>query len=950
MVMKTLLNRNIALIVVLGLTLEVSALARDQWFNADWRFLRGDAPGAQEPDFDDSTWRSLDLPHDWSIEDLPPLPQAVPELEAVTGTWRFHPGDNPTWKTPDLDDSGWQSVRLPDNWERHSNHTDNNVYGWFRRKLTVPEDCQARDFDLLLGQIDDVDETFLNGQRIGSTGSFPPNYQTAYSTYRRYRIPASLVRGDGTDVLAVRVFDGDGNGGMLAAGSPSVRVGPFDPHVSENKGKTGHVVGGIGWYRKHFTIEQADRHVSVTFDGVYMNPELWINGHRLGEHPHGYTGFTFDLTEHLNPAGQENVLAVRVRNEGKNSRWYSGSGIYRHVHLTITDPIHIPTWGVFVTTPDVSSDQALVKIAVEVRNTTGQSTPVQIRTTIRNAQGQAVGSSTGSLHLVTGETRSLERFVSVASPRLWSTESPTLYNADVEVSVAGRMVDHVTTPFGIRTLEMDTQHGLRLNGQPLLLKGGCIHHDNGPLGAVAIDRAEERKIELLKASGYNAIRSAHNPPSTAMLDACDRLGVLVIDEAFDQWNESKENNDRDYHRHFNQWCEHDVAAMIRRDRNHPSVILWSIGNEIPEQFRAEATQKRLREAVLLHDTTRPITQGICNYANEQTDSGFKYLDVGAYNYLPRAYEVDHQRYPDRVMFCSESFPKDAFEYWTKVEELPYVIGDFVWTAIDYLGESGLAHSVLSNEPNPFFMPWPWNNAWCGDLDICGFKKPQSLYRDVVWRQSDIEMLVHAPIPEGLTEILSWWGWPNEEHSWNWPGLEGTPLQVSVYSRCDTIRLELNGQIMGEQPSSATSKLTATFKVPYQPGELRAIGLIDGRVVAETKLETTGAPQHIKLTADRTRIKADRNDLSYVTVEVLDAQGRRVPNAEIPIHFTVDGVGELAAQASAVPNEPASFQAPVCKTFQGRCLAILRPTGQTGPITLRAEGEGLKSTEVKILVD
>ncbi len=940
--MKTSLQRLVTSIVILSLLAAASApgTPRDRLFDTDWRFLRADTTGAQQPDFNDSTWRKLDLPHDWSIEDLPPQPHTVPELEAVTGTWRFQPGDNAAWKAPDLDDSDWQSVTLPDNWEHHSDYTAENVYGWFRRQLEIPADCQGRDFDLLLGQIDDVDEVFLNGQRIGSTGSFPPNYQTAYSTYRRYRISADQIRGDGSDLLAVRVFDGNGNGGILAPGTPSFRIGPFDPHASENKGKTGHVVGGIGWYRKHFTVSEVDKQVTVTFDGVYMNAEVWLNGQRLGEHPHGYTAFTFDLTPHLNPPGQDNVLAVCVRNEGKNSRWYSGSGIYRHVWLTVTDTIHVPTWGVFVTTPQVSPDQALVKIDVEVCNATDQSTPVQISTTVRDTQGQAVGRSQGTLHLVTQETRSLERFVTVPSPDLWSPESPTLYNVEVEVSVADQVVDQVTTAFGIRSIEIDAQRGLRLNGQPLLLKGGCIHHDNGPLGSVALDRAEERKIELLKANGYNAIRSAHNPPSSALLEACDRLGMLVIDEAFDQWNESKENNAQDYHCFFEQWCEHDIAAMVRRDRNHPSVLMWSIGNEIPEQFRAGTTPKRLREAVLSHDTTRPITQGICNYANEQTDPGFKYLDVGGYNYLPQCYEIDHERFPNRVMFCTESFPKDAFEYWTKVEELPYVIGDFVWTAMDYLGESGLAHTVLSNEPNPFFMPWPWNNAWSGDLDICGFKKPPSLYRDVVWRRSPIEILVHKPIPEGLTEILSWWAWPDEEPHWNWPGLEGTPLQVSVYSRCDTVRLELNGQVIGEQPSSTDSKLTASFKVPYQPGELWAIGLLDGQVVTETTLQTTGAPQRIKLTADRTTINADRNDLAYVTVELLDAQGRRVPTARIPVHFTVTGAGELEAQGSGIPNEPASFQAPVCKTFQGRCLAILRPTGKAGVITLRAKAEGL----------
>ncbi|HPU55947.1 MAG TPA: glycoside hydrolase family 2 TIM barrel-domain containing protein [Verrucomicrobiota bacterium] len=927
---------------------------RDRLFDADWRFFRGDAPGAESPEFDDSQWRRLDVPHDWSVEDLPPKTHAFPELEAVAGEWRFHPGDDLNWKSPDFDDRDWERVKLPDNWERHSGHTNDNVYGWFRRNLQIPPECRGRDFDLLLGRIDDVDEVWLNGERVGGTGCFPPDYRTAYNDERRYRIRQGLVRGDGSDVLAVRVFDGNGEGGMIAAGKKSVRVGPFDTLESANAHFTGHTVGGIGWYRKAFTLAETNRQVTVRFDGVYMNAEVWINGHRLGEHPHGYTSFEFDLTDHLAPAGRPNILAVRARNEGRNSRWYSGSGIYRHVWLTVTDPIHIPTWGVFVTTPQVSKDKALVKVAVEVRNRTASHQRAIVRARVRDARGRTMGVSEGTLSLVPNETRAAERLVEVRSPNLWSPDSPTLYSADVEVIVAGNTVDAVSTAFGIRTIEVDAERGFCLNGRPMKLKGGCLHHDNGPLGAAAIDRAEERRVELLKANGFNAVRSSHNPPSSAFLDACDRLGLLVIDEAFDQWNEPKENNRQDYHRFFKDWSEHDIAAMVRRDRNHPSVIMWSIGNEIPEQFRDTSTGRRLRELVLSHDPTRLITQAICNDWGRVTrnwdrlsDPAFLHLDVAGYNYLPERYESDHTRHPDRVILGTESYPKEAFRYWSLVEKHPWVIGDFVWTAMDYLGESGLAHSLLSNEPNSFFMPWPWFNAWCGDLDLCGFKKPQSFYRDVLWRRSAIEMLVHAPIPPGLTEVISAWGWPNEQQCWNWAGHEGTPLQVSVYSRCDTVRLELNGKVIAEKPSD--SDITFRFTVPYAPGELRAIALNKGREVARTTLKTTGKPHRLELTADRSPLRADRNDLAYITVEVVDANGARVPDAKMPVRFAVTGAGELAGHASAVPNEPASFRAPVRETFQGRCLAILRPTGEKGTITLRAEADGIEPGEVTIAV-
>jgi beta-galactosidase len=924
----------------------------DRAFDSDWRFMRADVPGAENPQFNDSAWRTLDVPHDWSIEDLPPVDKSVPELPAVTGQWRFHKGDDANWKAPELDDSNWQEVMLPDIWERHSDYKQDNVYGWFRRHLEISADCKGRDFDLLLGCIDDVDEAWLNGQRIGQTGSFPPNYQTAYGSSRRYRIPASLVRGDGHDILAVRVYDSAGEGGIYKEGLKSFRVGPFDPGLSEGGTATGYFLGGVGWYRKHFTLNESDKLAAIRFDGVYMNADVWLNGQHLGNHPYGYTSFEFDLTPYLKPAGQENILAVCVNNDGKNSRWYSGSGIYRHVWLTIHSPIHIPTWGVFVTTPDVSKEKATVKITSEVLNTGNTESDAIVRVSILDKQGKAVVTTQSNLRLQAGKTNLAEQTVEVRSPKLWSLDSPVMYSAEVEVIVMGKTTDRVSTHFGIRKIQVDAEQGFRLNGQMLKLKGGCMHHDNGPLGSATIDRAEERRVELMKANGFNAIRTSHNPPSPAFLDACDRLGVLVVDEAFDQWEEPK--NGQDYHLYFKDWYQRDIASMVRRDRNHPSVVIWSIGNEIPEKFRRPDIAKNLREAVLAHDSSRPITSAICTDWgitnrdwSQYSDPAFPSLDIGGYNYLQYKYESDHARNPQRVMMGTESFPKDFYDYWVLVEKHPYVIGDFVWTAMDYFGEAGIGNSVLSNEKGN--VTWPWFNAWCGDIDVCGFKKPQSFYRDVVWARSPIEMAVHSPIPQGLSERVSAWGWPDEVGSWNWPGQEGKPLQVSVYSRCDRVRLELNGKVIGEKPVSAETKLTAKFDVPYAPGELCAIGITNSKPVAKTILKTTGAPRKLKLTADRNSIHADRNDLAYVTVEIVDADGNRVPDAQIPVHFSISGQGELAAQGSSNPRDAASFQAPVRKTFQGRCLAILRPLGGTGKIQLRAQAQGLESSVITINV-
>ncbi len=935
----------------------LAGTARDQPFDAAWSFLRGDAPGAEAAAFDDARWRTLDVPHDWSIEDLPPA-EAIPELAAVTGRWRFHRGDDAGWSKRDVDDNTWEVVTLPDNWEHHSGYTGDNVYGWFRRRIAIPEACRGRDFDLLLGQIDDVDEVWLNGERLGGTGSFPPDYRTAWNLERRYRVPARRVRGDGSDLLAIRVFDGTGNGGLLSEGVPAARVGPFDPRQSAGANATGHAVGGTAWYRKHFVVREAGKRVAVRFDGVYMNAELWLNGRRLGEHPHGYTAFEFDLTPYLKPPGQDNVLAVKVRNEGRNSRWYSGSGIYRHAWLTIREPVHVPTWGVFVTTPEVANERAVVKVTVEIRNTTNATTTAVSRVRLRGPAGMVVNGPDAETALGAGETRVAEHRFEVPAPALWSAGTPSLHVAEAEIAVGGRTVDVARTSFGIRKIEVDAQRGFRLNGESIELKGCCLHHDNGPLGAAAIDRAEERRVELMKANGFNAIRTSHNPPSTAFLEACDRLGMLVIDEAFDQWNEAKIGNNEDYHRFFKDWHARDIASMVRRDRNHPSVVMWSIGNEIPEQFRAEETARVLREAVLAHDPTRPVTAAICSdWGNvsrnwdTRSDPAFRHLDVAGYNYLPDKYEGDHRRHPERVMVGAESYPKDLFDYWSLVERHPYVIGDFVWTGMDYLGEAGIGHAVLDDQQASFFMSWPWFNAWCGDLDLCGFKKPQSFYRDVVWNRSRIEMMVHDPIPPGRTEKVSGWGWPLESQRWNWPGHEGEPLRVAVYTRAEKVRLELNGKTIGEQDVSALTKLCARFDVPYAPGELRAIAIAQGRELGRTTLATTGPPRKLRLTPDRPRIRADRSDLSFVTVEVVDAQGRRVPDAVDVVRFTVSGPGELAAQGSGSPNDPASFRAPARKCFQGRCLAVVRPRGNdAGTIVLRAEADGLEPASATVLAE
>jgi beta-galactosidase len=568
-----------------------------------------------------------------------------------------------------------------------------------------------------------------------------------------------------------------------------------------------------------------------------------------------------------------------------------------------------------------------------------------------DSQGNIAGEIERTIELPAKDSQNVELQVEINAPQLWSLESPSLYTAEVELSVDGKQKDKLVTPFGIRTIEISAEKGFLLNGKMIKLKGGCIHHDNGILGAAAIDRAEERKIELLKANGFNAIRCSHNPPSEKLLEACDRLGMLVIDEPFDHWQEAK--NPDDYHRYFDEWWERDFSSMILRDRNHPSIILWSIGNEIEERADPAGLEitKKLKAKAKELDPTRMITEAINEFWDHpgrpwaMTAPAFELLDVGGYNYQWWEYENDHAKFPNRIMLGTESVPKHAFQNWDLVEKHPYIIGDFVWTAMDYLGESGIGHTVYDTGKIPQLRPWPWFNGYCGDIDLIGIKKPQSYYRDVVWRRSKIEMAVHAPYPNKNPEQVSYWGWPDEEQSWTWPGNEGKKMEVNVYSRSPLVRLLLNGKTIAEKEPD--SLLTAKFELLYAPGELKAVAIEDGEEAGSVILTTSGKPKSIRLVADRKTINANRNDLAYVTVEVIDENGHVVPDATIPVQFVITGQGELAGVGNANPADMASFKQPRRKTFRGRCLVILRPRGKAGSISLEASAAGLEKARITI---
>jgi beta-galactosidase len=796
-------------------------------FTDDWRFRRGYAMGAEATGFDDSAWRVLDVPHDWSIEDLPGA-------------------------------------------------------------------------------------------------------------------------GDGAQ--------DEGGGAIWSEGTNPLRTGPFDANASEGQIATGWTVGGVGWYRKTFDKPEipSGGTAQLRFEGVYMNYDVWINGAHMGNHPYGYTPFALDVTPHLQDG--KNTVAVRVNNTGRNSRWYSGSGIFRKVWLSVAGELRIPEFGVSVTMPQVTKDAALVNVDVTLENLGNSSRKANVRVRLIDSAGAVAGEAQTQLTVAGGAKSKATSTVKLASPKLWSPADPHLYRAEVIIEADKKVADATTLQVGVRKVEVDAAGGLRINGEPLKLQGGCVHHDNGILGAACIPRAEERRVETLKASGYNAIRTSHNPPSRCFLDACDRLGMVVIDEAFDCW-EKGNKNPQDYHLYFKDWWQRDLEAMILRDRNHPSVVFWSIGNEISERAEPQGVEigKALQAAAHKLDPTRPVTAAICHpwdHVGKKWDDmqpAFTYLDVGGYNYQWQEYEKDHAKYVERVMMGTESFPNEAYQNWASVEKNSYVIGDFVWTAIDYLGESGIGHASIKmgSGADYFSPPYPWFNAYCGDIDLIGSKKPQSYFRDVVWHRSRVEMAVQRPVPDRYTEHISKWGWSDELRSWTWPGFEAEPMKVRVYTRGDKVTLLLNGHEVGSKALTEKEALMVEFTVPYSAGELKAVAYQGVSEIGIITFTTVGKAHKLKLIPDRAKLKNTRDDLSFVMVQVVDETGQLVPDAVVPVSFSVAGAGEIAAVGNANPKDVASFRRSRRNTFHGQCVVVVRPTGNAGTVEVKAEAPGLESGSVTL---
>ena len=729
------------------------------------------------------------------------------------------------------------------------------------------------------------------------------------------------------------------------------KVNPKNP----TGGGGGYFPAGIGWYRKTFQASDAWKanKIAIYFEGVYMNSEVFINGKSLGVYPYGYSSFSYDLTPYLH-FGKENVIAVRVDNSQQiNSRWYSGSGIYRHVWMMVTNPIHVAHWGAAISTPVVSAKKATVLVKTKLKNETSSTQSILVKTILWNKNSKSVGNGQLKVELSANSEKEITQTINISNPLLWTPETPDLYQAQIQILKEKKILDDTKTNFGIRSIRFTAENGFQLNGKTVKINGGCVHHDNGCLGSAAFDRAEERKIELLKAGGFNAVRTSHNPPSEAFLNACDRLGLLVMDESFDCWKIGKNNND--YSKYFNEWWQRDLETMVLRDRNHPSIIMWSIGNEIPERgdHSAIETAKILAGAIKKIDTARPITSAIVDNGKDWSkfDTLMAVHDVAGYNYHLWSALSDHQRVSSRIIVQTESYPKDAFTNWKLVQDNKYVIGDFVWTAMDYLGESGIGRWYYSGDvpgehwEHDFF---PYHGAYCGDIDLIGWRKPISHYRSMLYNNSEkLYMAVREPAPEPLEIKETWWSvWPTWE-SWTWPDFEGKTVQVEVYSKYPKVKLYLNNKLIGEQATTREQQFKATFAVPYSSGQLKAVGVDNGKEMESTMLKTSGDAAKIKLIADRKEILANGQDLSYITVEITDKDGIVQPNAANRIHFKIDGPGIIAGVDNADMKDTDPYTGNTRKAWKGRALVVIKSTHDTGNIKLTVTSPILEETAINI---
>jgi beta-galactosidase/beta-glucuronidase len=736
----------------------------------------------------------------------------------------------------------------------------------------------------------------------------------------------------------------------------------------EHASAQAYLPGGVGWYRKTFTVLEEDQGkiVKVLFDGVYQNSEVWINGERLGKRPYGYISFAYDLTDHLNYGG-ENTMAVRVdHSNDADSRWYTGSGITRHVWLRKTNPVRVGQWGVFVRTPWVTDTQATAAVTTTVVNGTDAPRPVTLNSAVER-NGEHVTSADTTIRVPADAERKVDQRIQIEDSARWSPESPHLYRLVSEIERDGQRTDRKETRFGVRTAHFDAQEGFFLNGEPMLIKGVCLHHDAGAFGAAVPVQEWRDRLKLMKEMGVNALRTSHNPPAPELLTLADEMGFLVMDEAFDEWALGKKKwiqgwnvgqeegaaglgtyySQHGYSDFFEEWAKQDLQDMVRRDRNHPSVILWSIGNEVdypndpytdptrddyqpwrPSAYQVTEIARHLYDYVKAADSTRPVTAAVANapLANETGYAAL--LDVVGYNYQEQHYEDDHQAFPERKIIGSET--GDSYEAWQTVKNNEYIPGQFLWTGIDYLGEAGR---------------FPNRSNDSGVVTLSNVRKPGFYYRKSLWTD---EPMVYLATADSMEE-----GDYDDEGGashWTWDGHEGEPIEVVAYTNSESVELYLNGESLGRKTPADTETPWVRWSVPYEPGTLGAVARTNGEEVASYELRTAGEPDRIRLTPNRLTIGANGDDISSVRVEVVDAEGIQVPDATHEVQFDVDGPGGNIGVGNSDHESLAPYKADHRNVHNGRARVIIQSDGTDGEIQVQASADGIESDTVTIVAE
>lgn len=810
----------------------------------------------------------------------------------------------------------------------------------------------------------------------------------------------------------------DSLGGLDEVAGISVNL-PHDGMIGTNvtpdapgKYDTGYYAGDLTNYTKYIFIpkEWEGECIGLSIDGAMMNATIDVNGSKVGAHHYGYAPFYTDLSDCVT-FGEDNRITINVNTSTwTNSRWYTGSGLYRGVQLCHGPKMHIVNDGIYLYTKEIADNRAYIEAMVEIENADIKNSLAKVSVQMFTDDGGYEVKRSECVIMVNARSKETARMAfSVSAPMIWDSDNPNLYNVKVSVTNIGeyrthliesdnQTTDEASVLFGIRTITADAERGLRINGKTVKLKGGCVHHDNGLLGSVSLYEAEARKIKKLKEVGFNAIRTAHNPPSAALIEACDRLGMYVFDEAFDAWGMAKRSGD--YSLFFDTDWEKDITAFVKRDRTHPCVIIWSTGNEIPERGGLGNGYKistMLAEKVRSLDSSRPVSNGICsmwsglddqlskdknqaqNAAEDPkscmwenvTEPFTNGLDIVGYNYYEDGYEKDHDMFPDRVILGSENFPREIGYRWPLVEKLPYVIGEFTWTAWDYLGEAGIGKALYLDKDDPLVSegdwmimppstsPFPWRCANDADVDITGVVRPQGQYRSVVWGKNASFVYSKHPDTFGKVEKTSLWGFPYVVKDWNYEGYEGHPVELVVFTNAEETEVFVNGKSLGRKKVSFERPWpnTAVYEAVYEPGEVVAVSYKDNKEISRDVLKTTKEPSAIVLTPSKKTMLADGHDLIYVDIELRDEDGLVVPTANIELTAQLkfktqaaDSCAFLAGFGSGNPITDENYTDNAAGTYKGRALAIIRSGYEAGELIFSVSSDsGNLSAEVELNV-